>query len=51
MVIIGAMIGTDDLEQLVLKSLSDKHGIGNGLIRGLYWFGVKRPWLLWEIQH
>lgn len=35
MVIIGAMIGTDDLGQLILKSLSDKHGIGNGLILGL----------------
>jgi glycine betaine/proline transport system permease protein len=35
MVIIGAMIGTDDLGQLILKSLSDKHGIGNGLMLGL----------------
>ena len=35
MVIIGAMIGTDDLGQLILKSLSDKHGVGNGLILGL----------------
>ena len=35
MVIIGAMIGTDDLGQLILKSLSDKNGIGNGLILGL----------------
>ncbi len=34
MVIIGAMIGTDDLGQLILKSLSDKHGIGNGLMLG-----------------
>ncbi|MCP4489225.1 MAG: ABC transporter permease subunit [Gammaproteobacteria bacterium] len=35
MVIIGAMIGTDDLGQLIFKSLSDKHGIGNGLMLGL----------------
>ena len=35
MVIIGAMIGTDDLGQLILKALSDKHGIGNGLTLGL----------------
>jgi glycine betaine/proline transport system permease protein len=35
MVIIGAMIGTEDLGQLILKSLSDKNGIGNGLILGL----------------
>ncbi|MCP3688706.1 MAG: ABC transporter permease subunit [Gammaproteobacteria bacterium] len=35
MVIIGAMIGTDDLGQLILKSLSDKHGIGNGIMLGL----------------
>jgi glycine betaine/proline transport system permease protein len=35
MVIIGAMIGTDDLGQLILKSLSDKNGIGNGLMLGL----------------
>ncbi len=35
MVIIGAMIGTDDLGQLILKSLSDKFGIGNGLMLGL----------------
>ena len=35
MVIIGAMIGTDDLGQFILKSLSDKHGIGNGLMLGL----------------
>lgn len=34
MVIIGAMIGTDDLGQLILKSLSDKEGVGNGLILG-----------------
>lgn len=35
MVIIGAMIGTDDLGQLILKALSDKNGIGNGLMLGL----------------
>ena len=35
MVIIGAMIGTDDLGQFILKSLSDKRGIGNGLTLGL----------------
>lgn len=35
MVIIGAMIGTDDLGQLILKALSDKNGIGNGIILGL----------------
>ena len=32
MVIIGTMIGTDDLGQFILKALSDKHGIGNGLM-------------------
>ena len=35
MVIIGAMIGTDDLGQFILKALSDKQGIGNGLMLGL----------------
>ncbi len=35
MVIIGALIGTDDLGQLILKSLSDKDGVGNGLVLGL----------------
>jgi len=35
MVIIGAMIGTEDLGQYILKSLSDKNGIGNGLSLGL----------------
>ena len=35
MVIIGAMIGTDDLGQYILKALSDKNGIGNGLVLGL----------------
>jgi glycine betaine/proline transport system permease protein len=35
MVIIGAMIGTDDLGQYILKSLSDKNGIGNGIMLGL----------------
>ena len=34
MVIIGALIGTDDLGQLILKSLSDKAGVGNGLVLG-----------------
>ena len=34
MVIIGAMIGTDDLGQLILKSLSDRLGVGNGLVLG-----------------
>ena len=36
MVIIGAMTGTNDLGQLILESLSDKHGIGNGLMLGLW---------------
>ena len=35
MVIIGAMIGTDDLGQFILKALSDKNGTGNGLVLGL----------------
>lgn len=35
MVIIGAMIGTDDLGQLILKSMSDRKGVGNGLVLGL----------------
>lgn len=35
MVIIGAMIGTDDLGQLILKSMSDRKGLGNGLMLGL----------------
>lgn len=35
MVIIGAFIGTDDLGQFILKALSDKEGIGNGLMLGL----------------
>ena len=30
------MAGTNDLGQLILKSLSDKHGIGNGLMLGLW---------------
>lgn len=29
------MIGTDDLGQYILKALSDKNGIGNGLMLGL----------------
>tara|TARA_B110000503_G_scaffold5406_1_gene7300 strand:- start:2745 stop:4805 length:2061 start_codon:yes stop_codon:yes gene_type:complete len=35
MVIIGAMIGTDDLGQLILGSLSDRNGVGNGLVLGI----------------
>ena len=35
MVIIGALIGTDDLGQYILKALSDKNGVGNGLSLGL----------------
>ncbi|MAB64734.1 MAG: glycine/betaine ABC transporter, partial [Marinovum sp.] len=35
MIIIGAMIGTDDLGQYILKALSDKNGTGNGLMLGL----------------
>ncbi len=35
MVIIGALIGTDDLGQLILGSLSDKKGVGNGLVLGI----------------
>lgn len=35
MVIIGAMIGTEDLGQFILKALSDRQGIGNGLMLGL----------------
>ena len=35
MIIIGAMIGTDDLGQFILKALSDKNGVGNGLTLGL----------------
>jgi glycine betaine/proline transport system permease protein len=35
MVIIGALIGTDDLGQYILKALSYKNGIGNGLMLGL----------------
>ncbi len=35
MVIIGAMIGTDDLGQYILKALSDKNGVGNGISLGL----------------
>ncbi len=34
MVIIGAMIGTEDLGQFILKALSDKQGIGNGILLG-----------------
>ena len=35
MVIIGSMIGTDDLGQLILGALSDRRGIGNGIILGV----------------
>ena len=35
MVIIGAMIGTDDLGQLILGALSDRNGVGNGIVLGL----------------
>tara|TARA_B000000475_G_scaffold190966_1_gene154330 strand:- start:124 stop:546 length:423 start_codon:yes stop_codon:yes gene_type:complete len=35
MVIIGAFIGTEDLGQYIIKALSDKQGIGNGLLLGL----------------
>ena len=35
MVIIGAMIGTDDLGQLILGALSDRKGIGNGIVLGV----------------
>ncbi len=35
LVIIGAFIGTDDLGQLILKSLSDEFGIGSGIMLGL----------------
>ena len=34
MVVIGALIGTDDLGQLILKSLSEGAGVGNGLTLG-----------------
>ena len=32
MVIIGAFIGSEDLGQFIIKALSDKQGIGNGLL-------------------
>ncbi len=35
MVIIGAMIGADDLGQLILGALSEKNGVGNGLTLGI----------------
>ena len=35
MVIIGAFIGTEDLGQLILKAISDRHGTGIGLTLGL----------------
>ena len=34
MVIIGAFIGTEDIGQYIIKALSDKQGIGNGLLLG-----------------
>ena len=34
MVIIGALIGTDDLGQLILGAISEKQGVGNGLVLG-----------------
>jgi len=34
MVVIGALIGTDDLGQLILGSLSEREGVGKGLILG-----------------
>ena len=35
MIIFGAMSGTEDLGQLILKSVLDKHGIGNGIVPDL----------------
>lgn len=35
MVIIGAMIGTDDLGQLILGAISSKTGVGDGLVLGV----------------
>jgi glycine betaine/proline transport system permease protein len=35
MVIIGAFIGTTDLGQLILKSISDGQGTGIGIVLGL----------------
>ncbi len=35
MVIIGAFIGTDDLGQLIMQSLSRENAIGNGIMLGL----------------
>lgn len=35
MIVIGAFIGTDDLGQFILGALSDKKGIGTGLMLGL----------------
>jgi len=34
-VIIGAMIGTDDLGQLILGAISSKTGVGDGLVLGV----------------
>lgn len=35
MVIIGAFIGTDDLGQLIMRSLSEANGMGQGIVLGL----------------
>jgi glycine betaine/proline transport system permease protein len=35
MVIIGAFIGTDDLGQLIMLSLSEANGMGQGIVLGL----------------
>ncbi|WP_166253363.1 ABC transporter permease [Marinobacter salicampi] len=35
MIIIGAFIGTDDLGQLIMQSLSEANGMGQGIILGL----------------
>jgi glycine betaine/proline transport system permease protein len=35
MVIIGAFIGTDDLGQLIMQSLSEANGMGQGIVLGL----------------
>ena len=35
MIIIGAFIGTDDLGQLIMQSLSEANGMGQGIVLGL----------------
>jgi glycine betaine/proline transport system permease protein len=35
MIIIGAFIGTDDLGQLIMQSLSQANGMGQGIVLGL----------------